>query len=123
MSNLYGNMKFFLEYNAIICAIPKSWIKIINNDNNKEDNQENCDDNTLTDKLKTILKISKWAYMMLNPIMNVATDSSREKWSHILGINIDEDEWKGARLLMKKNTISVKLRDFQYRLLTYRTDH
>ena len=110
----------FLDYAMIIKAIPKEWSNKIKNYTQIPCEQVNEQSgNQFIEKFKAQLKPTKFVYnTLINRAMYV--DTARVKWNIEFRTNIDVSAWEKIREMSFKTTISVKLRWFQYRLLSNR---
>ena len=111
--NLENN---FLDYAALIKAIPSDWKRKLKNGLIKP--VENADP-TILDTVINKKKIAKEIYSTVLK-EKAPKDSARITWNHELNVNIGEEDWEKLRIKNYKTTLSVKLKYFQYRILSKR---
>ena len=106
----------FVHHYLVIHAIPQSWKVQLQQDQNHT-NQMNGD---LIELVKTKPKVRNWAYNMILKCTYNHEDLARVKWNAELGVHMGIEEWKALRKSNYNITLSIKLRDFQYRVLLYK---
>ena len=105
----------YLRYWSLLAAIPKEWKLILETDRENQD-----DPPTWLQTISTVPKAPKWGYPKLLRNAEQYTEQGRTKWTSLLGAQIDQQQWQKIRLDSYYLSISTKLRDFQYRLLSYK---
>ena len=110
----YGEIGNFLEYRALIAAIPTKWKESLRRNNNNCELLENKID-FLLEKPK-ITKIVYWEIM--DKKQNSSTDGARIQWNRELGLDLDKDDWGNIRLKGYQCSDIIQYRYFQYRLLS-----
>ena len=115
----YGNdIGTFLEYNALISAIPRQWIQEIKNSNvNYIQYQLQEHAIFLIDKVDSKMKTSKLVYNIMITRLD-KEDGGRIIWNKKLGTEISKDEWEQIRKDSYYVTIATKLHYFQMCLLS-----
>ena len=106
----------FIEYNALIKAIPKRWKEIIH--------QKLCEKLIYPSQPKWIAKLlecKKGCRSVYNVLQNNDISSSHikciEKWSQELNVNLTRNTWQNIFLIPFKATTETKLREFQFKIL------
>ena len=105
------NDNAILDYYAVLKAIPKNWEASITTPQVVICNE--------IEKISTVKKASAWAYSCLLD-KNSVEDKARIRWNNELNIGLDKADWENIRIETFKLSLSVKLRWFQYRLLSRR---
>ena len=113
----YGREMSYLAYYSLISAIPKQWKADIKNQSlSSPTGTENYN---FVKMLDTAQRASTLAYQQLQNKVEIQ-DVASSKWASILDITWQDSEWKKIRVSAHKISIAVKLKDFQYRLLSYK---
>ena len=108
----YGDFGSFIEYYAVIKAIPIEWKTLL-----RGDKSEICEEDSMINGLRRCKKPVKKMYnLMLGKKEH--TDSGRLAWNKELGVEFDCTEWGKIRRKCYNMTLSVKLRYFQYKTLS-----
>ena len=105
--------KYFLEYRAIIDAIPRNWKNSLRN----ETFDQMYVQDSLVQQIIEKPKVSKYLYDLLLSKEYPPKYGAMYVWNENIQISIEEEQWDKIRLSGHKLTISVKLRYFQMRLL------
>ena len=105
----------FLEYNALIIAIPQAWVsKVKMLQTPDTETEQNI---SLLSTIENKPSTSRYIYELLISRMNVS-DGGRLVWSNQFNIIIDIDDWHKIRQNSYYATNYPKLRYFQVRLLS-----
>lgn len=97
-----------MQYNTVITCIPQRWKACLS------DNQVNSNYKIWYDKIEN--KTTKQVYRKFVENFTV-TEQLRAKWQMKLGINLDKEKFENIFFNLYKNTLSAKLRSFQFKLI------
>ena len=115
-----GDIGNFMHYMAMVDAIPQGWKAKLKTVQDVHTQDSNMTDSTIQ-YIKTANKITKWVYGKFITMLNIPAEGARVKWNNELGTNYDIEEWEALRRNNYYMTISTKLRDFQFRILSCKT--
>lgn len=101
----------FLQYGHLIFNIPKEWKRNFCNSTFEDILGEPLD------VMHDTKSLPKSIYNTLKALHEKDTDRIRQKWSDILNLEIDIDEWKLLCTRRRKWTLDTKHTAFQYKLL------
>ena len=101
----------FLQYHAVIAAIPKTWKE-------KLQNTIDIDESDIFETAFEVQKISSYIYKQITYKENV-NDTGKLMWEKELKCSFD-DNWEKIRRYTFQLTPLTKLRYFQYRLLSFK---
>ena len=111
--NNFGPVLDALDYCSIISAIPRQWKHLI-----KTTDWLEFDTNTAGEKLSKLNKPSKQIYWKMVKDKFPENLEAFRQWKHELQINLEVDTWWQIYPNFLKLIKPVKLRNFQYRVLT-----
>ena len=114
LQQCYGRVGNYLDYFALIKAIPKNWLAELRLDPMMPQDIENH----LLRSVHGCSKAPKWAYLQIQEKEATPLDGARLKWENNLGISIPMEKWEQLRTQAFKIAKSTKLKDFQFRLLS-----
>ena len=117
VSEKYNLQHSTLDYLAIVSMIPRKWKRKL------KDEQiiiENVNNNALIETILSVKKCTRISYDRAMLQYCPTKDMAREAWNSELKTNLSTGEWERLRMQNYKMTLSVKLKFFQYRLLSKR---
>ena len=113
----FSQLTTFLNYHSVVSAIPKAWKCILHQNIPGEIDEHFTWLSTFTETKRG----TPWAYNLIRKYDTNAIDTTRTYWCLKLNVNIEQEEWQQIRShSYYAITISVRLRDFQYRVLSNR---
>ena len=102
----------FLLWNAVLKAIPREWIQIIQNDVTRMENERL----KVYEELQNVEKTAKWSYPLLTKNSKVTyPENAQRKWKNDLGIS--EVTWSKVYKHLYAITDDVRLKWLQFRIL------
>ena len=101
----------FLEYQSLVAAIPKEWIRLLKIESMPHQSMEN--------KLQKTTKISKTIYDDCSIKLTRLDTKYRHRWEELLNLEVSDKVWDNITTTTNKLTNSTKLRAFQYRLQNF----
>ena len=119
LRDLFGNLGFFTEYVALTKNIPINWKEVLGHVPGNTHNQDReGTDSKLFEIIENNAKISAKMYWEMINKREKIWDHGKICWETELGKKWIKQEWGKIRMYTFKNTQSVKLRYFQYRILS-----
>ena len=110
LTECYGPILTILEYNSLLAAIPPAWRNIL------KYGDQTTQEKTKFERLEETKNRTRYFYSSL-VMLKKSPQAVKEIWERDLGIHISSEEWSIMWIGIFKSTNSVKLRDFQYRIL------
>ena len=101
----------FLDYQALIYSIPKSWRRVL-----RTDDPAGEPENKFLLQLRHSPNPSNWAYGRLMKKLPYR-DKQKDKWDTILQCTITQAEWREINLCANHCTVETKLRMFHYKIV------
>ena len=110
ITSKYANCLSWLEYYQLVSALPSEWVQC-------DIMQESVDTN-----LEWFVKVDKTENFIYTKFISSITyiDVLLDKWVKILDMNFETTQLEKYFEAIYKCTISTKLRNFQYRILTHK---